>query len=135
MARKPPLIDVQHPISAAQFAEITKAVADAGYADAIHWSENLTPPETAEEFAASAIYVICNSGLSNKVALPIFEKCMAALNNGKSAKKVFGHPGKAKAINWIWKRRKRLFRKLKMADDLVEFSATLPWIGPITKFH
>jgi len=69
------------------------------------------------------------------VAVPIFEKCMLALRSGESAKSVFGHPGKAKAINKIWRRRERLFRELHRTDDLIEFCATLPWVGSVTKFH
>ena len=38
-------------------------------------------------------------------------------------------------MDWIWKHRRSLYRKLKRADDVVEFCGTLPWVGVITKFH
>ena len=135
MARKPPLIELVHPISKQQFRLIAKAVREAGYALAIHWSENIRPPATARSFAREAIYVICNSGMSNVVALGIYEKCVEELDAGRSCGTVFGHPGKSKAIDQIWKDRVMLFRQYLQTDDLIAFCETLPWIGPITKFH
>lgn len=135
MARKPPLIELSFPISKEMFARIDAAVRDAGYAEAIEWSENVQPPKTPEQFASEVIYVAINAGFSNRIAVPIFERCMKALRKGKSSKTVFGHPGKTDAIDDIWKRRAALFGKLKEADDLIEFCATLPWTGPVTKYH
>ena len=135
MARKPPLIVLTFPITKELFARIDRAVRKAGYSAAIEWSENIWPPANADQFAAEAIYVICNSGMANRVAVPIFERCMLALRQGRSATLVFGHPGKAAAIDSIWKRRRSLFRKLGEAEDLIAFCAELPWLGPITKYH
>ena len=135
MARKPPLIELVHPISKQQFRLIAKAVREAGYALAIHWSENIRPPATARSFAREAIYVICNSGMSNVVALGIYEKCVEELDASRSCRTVFGHPGKSMAIDQIWKDRVMLFRQYLQTDDLIAFCETLPWIRPITKFH
>ncbi|QFT76013.1 hypothetical protein FIU90_00520 [Erythrobacter sp. THAF29] len=135
MGRKPPLIELRFPISAKQFRKIDRAVRRAGYKAAIEWSENIRMTADAENFASEAIYVICNSGMGNRIALPIFQDCMIALRAGHSCKTVFGHPGKSDAIDYIWKERRALFRKLMKADDLIEFCAKLPWIGPVTKFH
>lgn len=135
MARRPPKIELSFPISRDLFAKIDRAVRKAGYTAAIEWSENVRPPASAADLAAEAIYVICNSGMSNRAAVPIFERCMAALRAGESASTVFGHRGKAAAIDEIWRRRRSLFRKLRTTEHLVEFSASLPWLGPATKFH
>lgn len=135
MPRRPPLIAIFHPISTELFSRIDGAVRDAGYTAAIERSENLRAPATATQFASEVIYVICNSGMSNVVAVPIFQRCMKALRAGRSASTVFGHPGKRVAIDWIWKHRRRLFRDFKATPDIIEFLSTLPWIGPITKFH
>lgn len=135
MARKPPPITLKHPISKALFLKITQAVREAGYKDAIHWSENVQPPASAKQFAKEAIYVICNSGMKNSVAIGIFNRCITALESGQSAKTVFGHPGKSAAIDDIWRRRLYLFGQYKRSSDPIEFCASLPWIGPITKFH
>lgn len=135
MARKPPLIELTHPISKELFAKIDKAVRKAGYSAAIEWSENIQPPANAKDFAAEAIYVICNSGFANRIAVPIFERVMFALGDGKSSKAAFGHPGKTDAIDYIWKHRIKLFKNYNNAEDKIEYCATLPWIGPITKYH
>ena len=105
MARKPPDIELTFPISLALFRRIDKAVRRAGYGAAIDWSESISPPISAKHFASEAIYVICNSGMRNSVAVPIFEKCMVALSQGQSVKMVYGHPGKSEATDWIWCKR------------------------------
>ena len=135
MPRRPPIIEMSYPISRELFARIDAAVRTAGYADAIDRSENIAIPNTASQFASHVIYVLIHGGLTNVVAVPIFNRCMKALRAGKSASTVFGHPGKGKAIDWIWKHRKRLFREFAIAPDIIEFFSALPWIGPITKFH
>lgn len=135
MPRRPPLIRLTYPINQDLFREIDEAVRRAGYAPAIDRSEAPAPPKTASKFAAEAIYVICNSGMSNVVAVPIYRRCMIALRAGRSARSEFGHPGKSAAIDWIWKRRRRLFREFATTTDIVAFCAGLPWIGPITKYH
>ncbi len=135
MARKPPLIELSFPISKELFLRIDRAVREAGYSEAIAWSEKALPPSNANQFASEAIYVIINSGMSNKVAVPIYNRCMKALRSGTSAATVFGHPGKAAAIDDIWKRRRSLFRKLAETDDLISFCGSLPWLGPVTKYH
>lgn len=135
MPRRPPDIALSSPITLELFGAIERAVREAGYAAAIHWSENVKPPSTARKFASEAIYVICNSGMSNRVAVPIFQRCMAALKRHQSATSVFGHVGKASAIDEIWSHRVLLFRKLKKADDLIGFCGELPWVGPVTKYH
>ncbi|GAB5351625.1 hypothetical protein [Qipengyuania sp. 483] len=135
MVKKPPLIELSFPITKQLFTQIDEAVRRAGYSEAIERSESATLPRTADQFASEVIYVAISAGFSNRVAVPIFERCMAALRNGNSSKTVFGHPGKTDAIDDIWMRRASLFRKLKKADNLIEFCATLPWTGPITKFH
>ena len=135
MARTPPKIELTTPITAELFQTIEKAVRKAGYGAAIEWSEDVPPPATAEDFAAEAIYVILNSGFSNRIAVPIFQRCIAALREGASAKTVFGHPGKVKAIDTIWRKRRKLFRRFQETDDLIAFCGDLPWLGPVTKFH
>lgn len=135
MARKPPLIEISHPISKELFGRIEEAVRAAGYEAAIDRSENTPAPATAAQFASEAIYVLIHGGLTNVVAIGIFKRSMAALRAGKPVSTVFGHPGKAEAIEQIWKKRRKLFRAFIAAPDVVEFCATLPWIGPITSYH
>jgi hypothetical protein len=106
----------------------------------IEWAEGLGLPEDAEEFAQEVIFVVCNSGMKNTVARAIFERCVGALQAGKPVFDVFKHPGKAAAIERIWRERDELFaeclyRASKGPDELLAFARALPWIGPITAAH
>lgn len=101
----------------------------------IDWSEHCKPPVSAEEFASEAIFVICNSGMKHTVARRIYAKIMPELQSDGSASSVFGHRGKCGAIDQIWQDRERLFAEYIAAVDKVTYCETLPFIGPITKFH
>lgn len=111
------------------------AIRERGYGSTIDWSESLTAPSNAEQFAEQTIYVICNSGMANTVASIIFERCMSALGAGIAVTEVFRHPGKAKAIETIWRERQRLYAEFLSAEDKVEALRQLPWIGEITALH
>ena len=118
------------------FESIVQALRAAGYADAdIEWAENCGPPACAEDFARETIFVICNSGMKNTVARGIFDRVRAALARGDSARTVFNHPGKARAIDDIWARREEYFAGFLAAADPLEYCASIPWVGPITKYH
>ena len=122
-------------ITLRRFWRIEAAVRASGHGPMIDWSESIRPPATAEEFAREAIYVICNSGMKNSVAVPIAARCIAALEAGKSVATVFGHPGKRAAIDAIWQRRHELFERYCRVYAKVEVLRDLPWIGPITQHH
>lgn len=107
----------------------------AGYQQQIDWCESLRGPVDAEAFASEAIYVIVNSGMHNQVARIIFERCMASLRAGESCRGVYGHPGKATAIDSIWAQRDELFVGFAAAKDKVAFCGTLPFTAAITKYH
>lgn len=118
------------------FDELITRLTAAGYAeDDIEWSENCAPPDSAEEFATEAIFVICNSGMKHTIAREIFNKCMQAIRAGESTSTVFGHKGKSGAIDAIWKDRQTWFENFLAAEDKVEFCKTIPWIGSITSYH
>jgi len=121
-------------IHASDFNEIVANLGEVGRKD-IEWSEHIAPPKDAEEFALSAILVICNSGMKNSIAEEIYKKCRSAIKTGKSAATVFGHRGKAQAINDIWTNRQDIFENFLKATDKIAFCETLPWIGGITKYH
>ncbi|MCB2057893.1 MAG: hypothetical protein H6916_08825 [Novosphingobium sp.] len=122
-------------ITLKRFRRIEAVMRAEGYGHMIEWSEAIPRPAHAETFAEQAVYVICNSGMMNRVAEPIFNRCMAALTNGISATAVFGHPGKAKAIDWIWGEREQLFATYLAEADPMNFLRSLPWIGGVTSFH
>lgn len=103
--------------------------------DDIKWANGCGLPDTPEAFAFEVIYVICNSGMRHTVARQIYDRVVSAIEDGKSARRAFGHKGKAAAIDMIWRERKRLFNCYLAAADKVMWAETLPWIGPITAYH
>lgn len=104
-------------------------------ADDIAWSEGCRLPDNADDFALEAVWVILNSGMKNTVARGIFERVRPALFERRPVRDVFGHPGKAAAIETIWRDRSRLYDEFREAEDKLAYCAALPWIGEITKFH
>ncbi len=118
------------------FHEIVADLCDAGFAEAdIEWSENCGPPRDPEHFALETAFVICNSGMQNRIAAAIFARVRDALRSGGSAHDVFGHEGKATAIDTVWRDRAELMRAYGAAVDKVGFCRSLPWIGGITCYH
>lgn len=118
------------------FHGIVADLTDAGFAEEdLSWSQSCMPPSRPEQFALETIFVICNSGMQNKVARMIFEKVRGAILEGRSAREEFGHPGKAGAIDDIWSRREELMAGYLQADDKIAFCRTIPWIGGITCYH
>lgn len=103
--------------------------------DDIEWAESCSPPTDPDDFALEAIFVICNSGMKNTVARGIYERVVKQLHVGGPVREVFGHPGKAQAIETIWFDRRDLHARYLTASDKLEFCASLPWVGSITKYH
>ena len=122
-------------ITLLRFRRLEQSVRQAGFSDNIDWTERLVSPGDAEEFARAAIYVIANSGMKNSVAAPIYDRCIDALEQAQDVRQVFGHPGKAQAMEAIWRARQELFDGYLSATDKIEFCQSLPWVGPVTKFH
>ena len=126
-------------ITATTFAGLVRRVRAAGYGADIDWARNVGGPKSADEFAREAIFVICNSGMRFTVAQGIFDRVVPAIKRGESARTVFGHPGKAAAIDSIWRDRQRWFDRWMAESTTVDQKLTLceemPWIGGITKYH
>ncbi|AOZ11150.1 hypothetical protein [Cupriavidus malaysiensis] len=106
-----------------------------GFQCDIDWSESLHPVTDADVFGREYVFVICNSGMKAQIARAIYSRVMEALVVGASAKSVFGHPGKAGAIDRGWRGRKAWLDAYLAAEDKLTFLGALPWIGEITKFH
>lgn len=121
-------------ITAADFHRILAALGEQGAEDAA-WAMSTHAPDSAEEFASEVIYVICNSGMRFTVARGIFDRCMAALGENRPVREVFGHPGKAAAIDRIWANRYIYLTEYLAAVDKLAYLESLPWIGGITKYH
>jgi hypothetical protein len=123
-------------ITAADFYRVLGLLGDQGCHD-VAWSEGIVGPTSADEFALEVIFVICNSGMKNTIARQIFDRCVGALKSTpqKPIRQVFGHAGKAAAMEHVWKERVRLLREYQQSDDKLAYLVTLPWIGNITKYH
>lgn len=121
-------------ITGADFQRLRAALGQQAEDD-IEWAMECRAPVNPDFFASEAIFVICNSGMRNTVALAIFERCILALHAGRPVRDVFGHQGKVAAIETIWRDRDQLLAAYQAADDKLAFCESLPWIGSITKFH
>jgi hypothetical protein len=122
------------PISAEDFQRIRALLGQEAEYD-IEWARDLTAPVDPDYFAREVAFVICNSGMKNTVARGIFERCVEALGKGQPVSEVFGHAGKAAAIETVWRDRVKLLADYVAAKDKLAFCESLPWIGGITKFH
>lgn len=95
--------------------------------------EDGAAPVSAEDFARRAILAICGSGVTAAVGRRAYERCGRALAMGATVRIGFRHPGKADAIDQIWRERARLYRAYLAATDKCAVLDELPWIGPVTK--
>lgn len=96
-------------------------------------AEEPSVPATAEDFARKVIFVICQASVTPSVGRQAYERCMRALGSGSTARIGFRHPGKADAIDQVWREREALFRTYLDSADPQAFLADLPWIGPVTR--
>jgi hypothetical protein len=96
--------------------------------------QEITVPETADDFAQHVIEAICLASVTPAVGRRTFERCMRALDFGSTTRVGFRHPGKAAAIDHIWREREHLFSEYNASSDKLHFLATLPWVGPVTKY-
>ena len=122
-------------ITLKRFRRLETILRQHGYGEVIDWSESIQPPASADAFAEEIIYVICNSGMAVTVGAPLAKRCIARLQQGGSAAEVFAHPGKQRAIDDIWRDRSEHFACFQHSSAKLEFLQSLPWIGPVTRYH
>ena len=104
-----------------------------GYQKEIDWVENRQfNDQNITTFFGEYMYVVINSGMKNQVAEGIYRRAMKA---GMSA---VGHPQKRKALELGMKMKEQWFQELKEKKtftEQLEYLETLPFIGPVTKYH
>lgn len=122
-------------LDAELYARVRSRLAELGYGRDYEWSQSVGTPETAVDLAREYAWVVINSGMRNTVASGIMARVWPVVLAGGSATTVFKHPGKAAAIDLVWRRKSELLAELAAARDVVAWCETLPWVGPITKFH
>lgn len=115
------------------FNDAQKYVIDKGFFKEIDYCRSLQFDKcTPKHFLMEYAYVVISSGMKNQVADKIFERFM---NGGGLNVFAIGHRGKREAIERAIKEHQEWFTKLQVASDKLAFLDTLPWIGPITKYH
>lgn len=121
-----------------KYLDLKEFVIRAGFADEIDWSGDIKKCSDAVDFFMEAAWVIINSGMKNQVAEIIWKRILQAISNREPISSAFKHKGKVKAIIHIKNERERLLSEylLKNTDkERLDFLASLPWIGKITKYH
>lgn len=85
----------------------------------------------SKTFLLEYVYVVLNSGMKNQVAEKIYRRFL------EEGSKSIRHEGKRKAIVKAQLYYKTWFKELKHGSVLekLDYLETLPWIGPITKYH
>jgi hypothetical protein len=75
--------------------------------------------------------------MKEQIARKIWEKVRPAVESGASASTVFGHKGKAGAIDRVFRARDTLVPQYMgtAAAEKLDWIRALPWIGPITCYH
>jgi len=119
----------------AHYLELKAELIRRDYAHEIAWSESIEPVTCSMDFWDEFAWVVLNSGMKEQIARGIWQRVRPAVTNGASASDVFGHKGKAAAIDYVWENRGRLLKEYHAAADKLEWIETLPWIGGITKYH
>ena len=96
-------------------------------------TERSMAPRDAEAFARAIIRAICSASVTPGVGQRTYERCLRALMTGATARLGFRHPGKAEAVDRIWRERHQLYGEYLGSADKLAFLSTLPWIGPVTR--
>lgn len=122
-------------MKAYEYRNLRKRVISRGYRGDIAFYEKVEPPNCPDKFACEFTWVVLNSGMKSQIAETIWLKLRPVLFDGGSASKVFGHKGKAAAIDQVWRNREHYLYEFLQAEDKLAFCESLPWIGPITKYH
>ncbi len=128
-------MNVLNLLSKKAFMGLKKRLEAEGYADEIKWSENLKWCETPDDFFREYMWVVLSSGMKNQIARLIETRILTAWEKRETTSSAFGHKGKVKAIDEVSNHRVYYFRQWRQAEDKLEYLATLPWVGDITKFH
>lgn len=122
-------------LSVDQYLALRDAIVASGFEHEVAWSESIAPAQNALVFWSEFAWVVLNSGMKNQVARRIWVRVRPAVLSGGSASDVFGHRGKAAAIEHVYHQRDRLLVAYQASTDPIAFLRTLPWIGSITCWH
>lgn len=104
----------------------------AGYQNEINWCRDMTTFEdcTPERFFNEYVWCVLNAGMKEQIARKIYNRFMEMGNLD-----TIGHLGKRSAIRRGIEEYPVWYRMLQGTSDKIEYLQSLPWIGPITKYH
>jgi hypothetical protein len=107
-------------------------VVAAGYQQEIYYWQDLGTFESCapEQFFSEYVWCVLNAGMKEQVARKIYDRFMFV-----GDLTTIGHLGKRAAIKRGIEEHAQWFRILQDIPDKIEYLQTLPWIGPITKYH
>lgn len=105
---------------------------DHGYGDEIRWAETLKPLEeqTEETFFQEYVWVVLNAGMKEQAARGVYQRFMEARDLS-----TIRHAGKREAVERALEHGSEWYSALLSAEDKIVYLETLPWVGPITKYH
>ena len=99
---------------------------------------------TPEEFAYEAFYVICVAGFKQDYAKKMCQTIISLIENKngnitiEDLLEIYKNKLKVKAIFNVWQNRKKYcdsFYNCKNNEEKLNFLASLPFVGNITKYH
>lgn len=122
-------VDVIH------YKSLRREITNRGYGHEIDWAQNVSEVSDPLFFWREYAWVVLNSGMKNQVAAGIWQRVRPVVEGGGSASLVFGHKGKAKAIDTVYATREQRLAEYLASVDKVEHLRTLPWIGRVTCWH
>lgn len=120
------------------YFRLKQKLEESGFTQELEWAGSIKPPKNADHLFAEYLHVVCNSGMKAQIAEGIIKKIWTRILEGGNAADVFGHKGKAKAIDYVLKEKASVFEcfmRQTRVDDQLRWCESLPWIGPITKYH
>jgi hypothetical protein len=114
------------------FYQAYDTVCQRGYSDEIEYVRNIKrfEDQDAVTFFQEYVWVVLNAGMKEQVARGIYDRYMEKLDIEE-----INHPGKRKGIHRATLEYETWFDGLQKAQDKIQFCESLPWIGPITKYH
>ncbi len=119
----------------AEYRKVKDNIIERGYGDEIKWCEERKPCTEPADFFLEYTWVVVNSGMKEQVARKIYENILRAISVHEPVDTAFGHRGKANAISQMLLAYNGCFQDFQRSEDKVEYLASLPWIGKITKYH
>lgn len=121
-----------------EYLKLKQELIGKGYGGELEWCRQVEPCKNSMEFFLQYSWIVISSGMKNQVAQEIHRKifdCMLRDGNPHKIHEVFGHKGKVRAIKIFWGMKNERFHYYQEAQDKLAYLETLPWVGPITKYH